>query len=613
MSSSRLDLVRCLWLGLVFALAGCTSGGSEITPAGGAGSSAGGAAAGAAAGAGAAGAGPLGGEAGGAQGGAQAGATAGSAGSAVAGSGGGAGALPTLSYFDFSAGDQRGSSSEGDFSPGHWKGECAHGQVMTGLSLDPTCAMPRLLQCESGHVWTAAAATVSPNCADSRLDQSTADWDNGYRKGECGASQAVVGIAQDTTGAVHDLQCADVGNASLGAGECSVRNVNAGDNRGRTSSGDWDASKWKGECAAGEYVKGVSVDASTRHPHALLCCAGGGTAKVRLRTGPEPGTAVSGCNRAGSDATLTVFDRAHLTGSSRNVYQSATFPEQGTYRQITMTFTLSCPAGGCDPWDRWGNIGIVLKKNASDPGNDQILELGRFVTPYGVGGTFSYDLTDLRPALSGKQELRIFTDTWVDGWLATVKIEMKGGTPAREPAFVTPLWTALHVGVGVPSHPVSNDVPTRKLTLTQSACALSVRAIITGHGQGNRDNCAEFCAKTHYFKVEAASHGKSVWRDDCATSAVQNQNGTWQYSRAGWCPGADVRAISVDVGGDVSAEAKAGKKAFSVGYDVEGYDNTCRPDNCVSSACVFGTSCDYDNGAHTEPYYALTAVLIGYK
>ena len=74
-----------------------------------------------------------------------------------------------------------------------------------------------------------------------------------------------------------------------------------------------------------------------------------------------------------------------------------------------------------------------------------------------------------------------------------------------------------------------------------------------------------------------------------------------------------MRSISVDVGADVSADAKAGKKSFSVGYDVEGYDNTCRPDNCVSSACVFGTSCDYDNGAHTEPYYALTAVLIGYR
>jgi hypothetical protein len=295
------------------------------------------------------------------------------------------------------------------------------------------------------------------------------------------------------------------------------------------------------------------------------------------------------------------------------VYQSVTFPEQGSYEKITLTFTLSCPAGGCDPWDRWGNIGLVLKRNEADPGGDQLLELGRFVTPYGVGGTFTYDLTALRPALSGKQELRVFADTWVDGWLATVKIEMKGGVPAQEPAFILPLWTALHVGVGVTSNPVSNDVPPRKITLPEQACGLAVRAIITGHGQGNRDNCAEFCAKTHYFSVESGSHGQFVWRDDCATTAVQNQNGTWQYSRAGWCPGADVRAFSIDVGKDVDAEAKAGKKAFTVGYDVENYDNTCRPGNCSQSSCVFGTSCDYDNGLHTEPYYALTAVLIGFR
>jgi hypothetical protein len=351
--------------------------------------------------------------------------------------------------------------------------------------------------------------------------------------------------------------------------------------------------------------------------------AGASDASDASDAGTEADTSDSGTkadaslpSAPGVSKVLKVFDNAHIyfTGDvkTRYAYQTVTFPDQGTYDKITMTLTLGCPAGGCDPWDRRGDIGIVLNRDASDPNRDEILELGRFATPYGVGGTWTYDLTDLRPVLSGAQQLRVFADTWVDGWTATITIDMHGGTPAKEPLFVVPLWSVPHVGYGVPSHPVSADAPAKNVTVPAPVSALALRAIITGHGQGNKDNCAEFCAKDHYFKIGSASHTQRVWRDDCATTAVPS-NGTWKYSRAGWCPGANVRPITVDISADVSAEMKAGRASFSVAYDVEAYDNTCRPDNCVAASCALGTGCNYDNGNHTDPYYTVTAVLIGYR
>src|SRR5690606_8216240 len=228
----------------------------------------------------------------------------------------------------------------------------------------------------------------------------------------------------------------------------------------------------------------------------------------------------------------------------------ATFPEEGSYEKITLSFTLSCPDAGCDPWDRWGSLGIVTQRGDSSD-HDQVLEVARFVTPYGVGGTFTYDVTELRPLLRGETELRIFIDTWVDGWLATATFEMKGGKPSREAKFVMPLWSNGHVAVGNPADPVAHRVPPTAVSVPDSVCGLGVRAIITGHGQGNSSNCAEFCPKQHLFHVAGASYGHTVWRDDCATTAVPDQKGTYTYSRAGWCPGADVRAISLDVGQDV--------------------------------------------------------------
>jgi hypothetical protein len=74
-----------------------------------------------------------------------------------------------------------------------------------------------------------------------------------------------------------------------------------------------------------------------------------------------------------------------------------------------------------------------------------------------------------------------------------------------------------------------------------------------------------------------------------------------------------VRALNFDVGGNVPAAAKAMKQTFMVGYDVESYNNTCRPNNCQQNTCVFDTPCAFDNGAHTPPHYSLTALLIGYR
>ena len=94
-------------------------------------------------------------------------------------------------------------------------------------------------------------------------------------------------------------------------------------------------------------------------------------------------------------------------------------------------------------------------------------------------------------------------------------------------------------------------------------------------------------------------------RSDCATTAAPNQQGTWQYARAGWCPGAIVRPWTSDFA------AAAGSLAIS--YDVAPYDNTCRPDAPTCTGCVFGTGCDYNDGSHTEPGWEQSAVLVLYR
>jgi hypothetical protein len=77
------------------------------------------------------------------------------------------------------------------------------------------------------------------------------------------------------------------------------------------------------------------------------------------------------------------------------------------------------------------------------------------------------------------------------------------------------------------------------------------------------------------------------------------------YPRAGWCPGAPVLPWTEDLYG-LPAE-------LTIGYDVEAYENTCRPDAATCTGCTLGTGCEYDGGAHTEPRFEQSALIVFYR
>jgi hypothetical protein len=243
-----------------------------------------------------------------------------------------------------------------------------------------------------------------------------------------------------------------------------------------------------------------------------------------------------------------------------------------------------------------------------------VTELLRFMTPYAIGASWTADVTALRPLLSGTVTLRVFIDTWVGpgnaqgaGWLVDTTFDMKGGVPDRLPIAVIPLWDQLEVPYGDPKKPISASVPDRTVPLPAGATGVELRSFVTGHGQGNLDNCAEFCTRTHSFTVGTMQVAKPVFRNDCAQTAVPGQKGNFRPGRAGWCPG----AVVVPWVADVTAAATGGGP-LTVRYQVTPYENSCRPDAPVCGGCALGTGCAFDDGAHTAPLYVLSAALVVY-
>jgi hypothetical protein len=289
-----------------------------------------------------------------------------------------------------------------------------------------------------------------------------------------------------------------------------------------------------------------------------------------------------------------------------------TFPAMPlTYERVTLKLALRCPpAGGCDAWDRRAYLGVVRKEGDKEG----VVELIRFMTPYRATATWNVDVTGMRPLLSGQVTLRLFIDTWVGpghpqgaGWVVDATFDMVGGTPARTPIAVIPLWDEGRFDYGDPAKPIDAAVPPRPVTLPAGTTRVELRSIITGHGQGNLGNCAEFCRRNHAFRVGEMRFARLVWRDDCPTTAAPGQAGNFRSPRAGWCPGADVLPWVVDV------TAAARGPSVMVSYEVDAYENTCRPDAPVCGGCALGTGCAFDNGAHTAPQYVLSAVLIAYR
>jgi len=332
---------------------------------------------------------------------------------------------------------------------------------------------------------------------------------------------------------------------------------------------------------------------------AVACGGGGGGGADE----PDASDVVIGAN-----TTVVAFEGEHVyfggEPNRRTVDKPITFPEPGLrYRKVTLRIGLRCPTGGCDYWDRLARLSLV-RPGAADEMVE--LELARFITPYRVGGQFTVDVTDLQRVLEGPQMVRVFIDTWVQpghaqgaGWLVDAAFDFEGGVPTPDPFAVVPLWAPQRVVYGDPARPI--DV-TANLDVPAGTTGVRLRALVTGHGQGNADNCAEFCARDHTFTVGDMPVTKNLWRNDCLTTAVPGQQGTWQYARAGWCPGAMVTPWTAD------ATAAAGP--LTVSYDVETYENTCRPESATCSGCTLGAACDYDGGAHTEPGWEQSAVLI---
>jgi len=221
------------------------------------------------------------------------------------------------------------------------------------------------------------------------------------------------------------------------------------------------------------------------------------------------------------------------------------FPDdERTWEKIYMYRTLKCDeqtkrdSFPCGEWD-YSTFTLIYVPIGD---SIEIFELENYVTPYGMGldlngdcgWTYIYDVTDYAPLLKGKIEI----SSGNQQELLDMKFIFIEGIQPRNVVSVKNLYT--WGGYRYEDLADNNVLQPFELILDPNAKGFMLRARISGHGHNGPRSCCEWESKTHtYYANEGVLFRWNIWKN-CGDNPIYPQGGTWQFDRAGWCPGTPV-------------------------------------------------------------------------
>lgn len=182
-------------------------------------------------------------------------------------------------------------------------------------------------------------------------------------------------------------------------------------------------------------------------------------------------------------------------------------------------------------------------------------EIGRFITPYGIGldlgpdgFTWIYDVSDYAPLLHDTVELSAGNQQE----LIRLTFKLIEGTPGREVQRIDPIW-GFRGSRKFSSLAEDISLQNKSIALLNSSDSYKVKTRLTGHGHNTSNSgyphCCEWWDNTHYLLVDFDTVAEwHIWQEyDCAQNPVYPQGGTWPGSREGWCPGDKVKENEFEI------------------------------------------------------------------
>ncbi|MEE2645498.1 MAG: peptide-N-glycosidase F-related protein [Myxococcota bacterium] len=221
---------------------------------------------------------------------------------------------------------------------------------------------------------------------------------------------------------------------------------------------------------------------------------------------------------------------------------------------LEFDITVRCPyrnVFACSEWDRIARISLCLDESCEDR-----RELVRWITPYWRRGERRW-LIDASPLIffldqGGEQRFRIeLGPSWERPTEKVARIAIRLRNRGRSRAF---MGERLFIG-GEFNGDYAAAHPPVDVEIPAGATRGEIAVILSGHGQAEGSNCAEWCDHRHLFSIGETrlpvlrseieiGDGSSCARR-AAEGVVPGQFGNWAPGRAYWCPGLPVPLIQL--------------------------------------------------------------------
>ena len=231
---------------------------------------------------------------------------------------------------------------------------------------------------------------------------------------------------------------------------------------------------------------------------------------------------------------------------------------------LEFDLAITCPHRNpfaCSEWDRNARISLCRT-----PTCNKRWEVVRWITPYWRRGERRW-IIDASPFLSlledgGAHSFHIeMGPSWERGTSRyskmDIRLSQRGGARSL---LVKRAYTGGNFGANYNAERDPYEV-----MAPDDATRAELVVILSGHGQTDGDNCAEWCDHRHQFTIngtalpEITSMQAIGTLRGCAERADEGvspgQWGNWAPSRAYWCPGLPVDAIRIDITEQVMAGA----------------------------------------------------------
>jgi hypothetical protein len=220
-------------------------------------------------------------------------------------------------------------------------------------------------------------------------------------------------------------------------------------------------------------------------------------------------------------------------------YGEYVFPTHvNAFNAINLHYLHNCVNGNCNTYDHQSYVRVKNYRG-------EWVELCRYITPFGVECVDDLDVTDFTSVLQGLVEFEYYSEQYEtgSGYNPTAIFEYTKGMPEYPYVDLQEIW---YGNYAFGDYADLCPIPTRTVEFDPCVEKAKLQITTSGHnwtdtqnGAYNTGNAAEFYHAHHNININGATaHVQDLW-ETCSPNPAgcQPQNGTWTYSRAGWCPG----------------------------------------------------------------------------